>query len=230
VQRALSLAKYLPQFGFEVHVLSAGNAAAPVQDPRLLKHVPPSVTVHHSFTPELPFALQQKLWGLISPPRKAAEESSAPTSRKSWKSSVGSAIKNLLCPDPQVVWVPFATRKARQIIRRHDIEAVLVTVPPFSTLLASNALKREFPRLKLITDNLQHRLYEGNLLVQRLAVKGRDQAARCLPTDSGLPLRAEYPPLVGEGRCLFISGECCVLSSCRYSQITFGRRRRVCFA
>ena len=73
VQRALSLAKYLPQFGFEVHVLSAGNAAAPVQDPRLLKHVPPSVTVHHSFTPELPFALQQKLWGLISPPRKAAE-------------------------------------------------------------------------------------------------------------------------------------------------------------
>ena len=33
VQRALSLAKYLPQFGFEVHVLSAGNAAAPVQNP-----------------------------------------------------------------------------------------------------------------------------------------------------------------------------------------------------
>ena len=51
VQRALSLAKYLPQFGFEVHVLSAGNAAAAVHDPQLLKHVPPSVTIHHSFTP-----------------------------------------------------------------------------------------------------------------------------------------------------------------------------------
>jgi hypothetical protein len=48
VQRALSLAKYLPQFGFEVHVLSAGNAAAPLHDPQLLKHVPPSGN-HSSF-------------------------------------------------------------------------------------------------------------------------------------------------------------------------------------
>ena len=32
VQRALSLAKYLPGCGFDVHVLRASNASAPVLD------------------------------------------------------------------------------------------------------------------------------------------------------------------------------------------------------
>jgi hypothetical protein len=153
VQRALSLAKYLPGCGFEVHVLSAGNAAAPVMDPDLLRHVPPEVVLHRSFTPELPFAAQQRLWSLVSPPSRggaAAPDRAAP--RRSWKSSLSGAVRKLLTPDPQVVWVPFAARKARSIIRKHGIQAVLVTVPPFSTLLASNALKREFPRLTLVTD------------------------------------------------------------------------------
>jgi glycosyltransferase involved in cell wall biosynthesis len=155
VQRALSLAKYLPACGFEVHVLSAGNAAAPVMDPDLLRHVHPEVILHRSFTPELPFAVQQKLWGLISP-SSGGGSASAPSltaaPRRTWKSSIGGAVKRLLTPDPQVVWVPFALRKARRVIKEHGIQAVLVTVPPFSTLLASNALKREVPGIVLITD------------------------------------------------------------------------------
>ena len=51
-----------------------------------------------------------------------------------------------------MLWAPFAIRKARQIVRRHGIEAVLVTAPPFSAFLVGNALKREFPDLKLISD------------------------------------------------------------------------------
>lgn len=154
VQRVISLAKHLPRLGFEVHVLSAGNAATPVRDPGLLKHVPPEVTVHRSFTPELPFEVQKKLWSLVSPPAKAAPAAPAPqpSSRPGWKSRAAGLIKKALTPDPQVVWVPFALRKARRIIRRHGIDAVLVSVPPFSTFLATNALKREFPHLRLISD------------------------------------------------------------------------------
>jgi hypothetical protein len=55
VQRALGFARYLPRHGYQVHVLTARNPAAPVQDPDLLRRVPPEVTVHHSFTPEPPF-------------------------------------------------------------------------------------------------------------------------------------------------------------------------------
>jgi hypothetical protein len=53
VQRALSLAKYLPENGFEVHVLKGRNAASPANDPSLLQHIPPSVRVHDAFTPEI---------------------------------------------------------------------------------------------------------------------------------------------------------------------------------
>ena len=59
VQRALSLAKYLPQSGFEVHVLKATDAGGPVYDPALLKQVPPAVRVHRAFTPEIPFHVRQ---------------------------------------------------------------------------------------------------------------------------------------------------------------------------
>src|SRR5690242_4530329 len=62
VQRALSLAKYLPGCGFEVHVLRANNAAAPVKDPDLLKHLPPQLMVHNAMTPELPFGFRQAVW------------------------------------------------------------------------------------------------------------------------------------------------------------------------
>jgi glycosyltransferase involved in cell wall biosynthesis len=50
------------------------------------------------------------------------------------------------------LWVPFAVRKARQIIRRHGIQVVLVTVPPFSALLVGTSLKHDFPGLKLVSD------------------------------------------------------------------------------
>ena len=43
VQRALSVAKYLPGCGYSVHVLRARNASAPVEDPGLLRHVPATV-------------------------------------------------------------------------------------------------------------------------------------------------------------------------------------------
>lgn len=154
VQRALSLAKYLPESGFEVHVLRARNAAAPVRDAGLLKHIPASVRVHQAFTPELPFAFRQKLWRWFSRGgggQKAASPAPAQTGR-GWKSSVVAAVRRMLCPEPEVLWVPFALRKARRIVRRHGIDTVLVTAPPFSAFLVGNALKRENPQLSVISD------------------------------------------------------------------------------
>ncbi len=77
VQRALSLAKYLPECGFDVHVLRAANAAAPVYDPGLLRHLPPQITVHTALTLELPFALRHRLWSLLG----SKKEKVKPTNR-----------------------------------------------------------------------------------------------------------------------------------------------------
>src|SRR3954447_14676446 len=72
VQRALSLAKYLPQSGFEVHVLKATNAGGPVYDPDLMRQIPPAVQVHEAFTPEIPFHIRQKVWARLTSGNAAA--------------------------------------------------------------------------------------------------------------------------------------------------------------
>ena len=154
VQRALSLAKYLPPCGFEVHVLKANNAGGPVHDPELVRQIPPGVTVHESFTPEIPFSIRQKLWTKLRRGNgsEAGRKAAAKPAGFSCKKLVTWAVQRTLCPEPEILWVPFAVRKARQIIKKHDIDTLLVTVPPFSALVAATALKREFPRLLLVSD------------------------------------------------------------------------------
>lgn len=147
VQRALSLAKYLPQNGFEVHILKARNAAVPVMDPGLLRQVPSSVQVHEAFTPEIPFQVRHKIWQLLG--RRGG---TAPAGQTHKQSLVRRLIQHVLCPEPEVLWAPFAVRVARKVVRRHAIDAVMITAPPFSAFLVGNALKREFPHLKLISD------------------------------------------------------------------------------
>jgi glycosyltransferase involved in cell wall biosynthesis len=155
VQRALSLAKYLPRFGFEVHVLAPRNPPAPIYDPELIRQVPAGVRVHRALTPMPPSSLRRRLWHWISPSKTRGQAAgSAPVNATApgWKTRLTEVVRRLLSPDPEVVWVPFATRRARRIVRQFDIDAVLVTAPPFSAFLIGNALKREFPEIKLISD------------------------------------------------------------------------------
>ncbi len=152
VQRALSLAKYLPGCGFEVYVLRASNAGGPVIDPDLVRQIPPAVHVYRAFTPEIPFSIRQKLWARLQGRANGTAAPGTNTGGFSWKRLLSGAAKRIMCPEPEILWVPFAVRKARHIIRRYNIDIVLVTVPPFSALVAGTALKREFPSLTLISD------------------------------------------------------------------------------
>jgi glycosyltransferase involved in cell wall biosynthesis len=155
VQRPLSFAKYLPENGYEVHVLTARNAAAPVMDPGLLRHVPASVTVHRSFSAEPPFFLRKLALQLASPPPNVPARSRTPASQKggaTLKSKLAAGARRILTPDPEVAWVPFATRMADRIIRRHHIGTVLLTAPPFSIFMTGNAIKRRFPHVRIVAD------------------------------------------------------------------------------
>jgi glycosyltransferase involved in cell wall biosynthesis len=152
VQRALSLAKYLPRCGFEVHVLKATSAGGPVYDPDLVRQIPLGVRVHQAFTPEIPFALRQKLWARLKGSGETGSSGKGKPKGASLKGFIAMAAKRVLSPEPEILWVPFAVRKARQIIKRYKIEVVLVTVPPFSALVVGTVLKREFPSLALVSD------------------------------------------------------------------------------
>ena len=48
----------------------------------------------------------------------------------------------MLLPDPQVGWLPFAFPAACRIIRDRNIDLVLITVPPFSTVLLVRKLRK----------------------------------------------------------------------------------------
>ena len=154
VLRALSLAKYLPQNGIRVDVLTARNAPAVGKDLSLLQQVPAAVTVHRTWTLDLPFALRKAIKKLLAGGGKAAPAASAPqtvaTPRKG--NPLKRIVSNLLLPDPQIGWLPFASRAARRIIRSRQIDAVLITVPPFSSARLVTLLRRHFPDLPIILD------------------------------------------------------------------------------
>ena len=222
MQRALSLTKYLPEHGFEVHVLRAGNAAAPVTDPSLLSHVPGSVRVHHAFTPEIPYVLRHTVWGWLSRKRSPNEVPAAPEDETIRKSGLKGAMmqlaRRILCPEPEVLWVPFAVRAARRIVRHFGITHLMVTVPPFSALLAGNALKREFPHIKYISDfrdewlsfYLQDFEYQNNDYTRRRAVEieretvERSNLVVAVTESSREEIRKRYPDLPdSKFRCVF---------------------------
>ena len=157
VQRALSFAKYLPDHGFRVHVLAARNPSTPTIDAGLLRHIPPAVTVHRTFTPEVPYRWKQRVWRWISPARGGASNAArtptpAPAASDTWKTALGRQVRKLFCPDPEVVWVPFALRRARRLVSQYGIRTVLTTAPPFSAFLIGTDLKKYFPHLTLIAD------------------------------------------------------------------------------
>ncbi len=155
VQRALSFARYLPEAGVDVEVLTARNPAVPVIDPGLLDKVPPQVRIHRTFTPEISFAMRQRIWRLMSggkkngaQPAAAAKKAAPPGGKK----GLAQIARSILTPDPEVVWVPFARHAAVRLLKERPFDAVMTTAPPFSTLMVGTYLKKRFPHIRLISD------------------------------------------------------------------------------
>jgi len=151
VMRAASLARYFPAEGFRLHVLTARNASAVGSDPSLLKEIPPEVTVHRTLTLDLPFNVKKRLKKLIA---RDTHTNTKPTGSTEFRrpSFLKRIMQDLLQPDPQVTWLPILSRAARRIVRSGGIDVVLITVPPFSSLLLVEKLRREFPDLAIVTD------------------------------------------------------------------------------
>jgi glycosyltransferase involved in cell wall biosynthesis len=152
VLRALSLAKYLPENGVRVDVLTARNAPAVGKDLTLLQQVPEVVNVHRSWTLDLPFWLRKSVKEVVTGGHgKSAKGKDSQADKKSGN-SLKRLIGNLLLPDPQLGWLPFALPAAVRIIREHSIDAVLITVPPYSSLKVVTRLRKLFPALPIVVD------------------------------------------------------------------------------
>ena len=151
VLRAASLARYFPAEGIRLDVLTARNASAVGSDPTLLKEIPAEVNIHRTVTLDLPFGIKKLLKKFITggKPSKDTATAAASAGKPNFLKKV---LQDALLPDPQVTWLPVLTRAARHIVRERSIDLVLITAPPFSTVLLVEKLRKEFPRLAIVVD------------------------------------------------------------------------------
>jgi glycosyltransferase involved in cell wall biosynthesis len=137
VQRVAKLAKYLPVHGVRPAVLTVANPSVPVRDESLLADLPAGLEVARARTLEPGYGAKQAAWA--APPESLAVPSlsslSSLPSLGSLRQAAAGVARNLLFPDPQVLWQPAAQAAllSRIAARRDDV--VLVSGPPFSQFL-----------------------------------------------------------------------------------------------
>jgi len=151
VLRAASLARYLPVEGIHLEVLTARNASAVGSDPTLLEDIPSEVNIHRTITFDLPFSIKKRIKKFISGGNTRKNKGSRDASERK-PNFLKRVLQDALLPDPQVTWLPVLTRTARRIIRKKKIDLVLITVPPFSSVLLVERLRKEFPQLIIVVD------------------------------------------------------------------------------
>jgi hypothetical protein len=151
VLRATSLARYLPAEGIQLDVITARNASAVGTDSTLLSEVPAEVNIHRTVTLDVPFGVKKRIKKLIT--RGAMSEGKAAAGTPAGKVSfLKRILQDILLPDPQVTWLPVLTYTVRRIVKERNIDLVLITVPPFSSVLLVEKLRRQFPHLAVVVD------------------------------------------------------------------------------
>lgn len=126
VQRGVKFCRYLPASGWESIVLTPHPAFIKhPKDPSLVRDLPPGQLVHRTFSLDARW-LFKILWGLRLP------------------GVVNWLRYHLFLPDAEILWLPFARRKIRQIMRRHAIDLVFCSGPPFSPMLLGKWIKSQF--------------------------------------------------------------------------------------
>lgn len=150
VQRVAKLVKYLPRHGVRPAVLTVANPSVPLRDESLLRDVPAGIEVTRTWTLEPGYGAKRAAWqvraretssgaadrhGESDPSKVVRGRAGAPsTATRIFRATAGLA-RDVLFPDPQVLWQPSAqvALAARIAAARDDV--VLVSAPPFSQFL-----------------------------------------------------------------------------------------------
>ena len=152
VLRAASLARYFPAEGIRLDVLTTRNASAVGADSAPLKDIPTEVSIHRTVTLDLPFGIKKRIKKLITGRRYSVDTTTVAAAADKKTNLLKRVLQDVLLPDPQVTWLPVLTRVACSIIGRRKIDLVLITVPPFSSVLLVERLRAQFPQLPIVVD------------------------------------------------------------------------------
>ena len=139
VQRAVKLVKYLPEHGVDAEVLTVQNPSVPVVDGTFDADLT-GVRVHRARSLEPGYAVKQA--GL-----KGADTGETTSPRRRALRAAAGIARQLLVPDPQVLWLPGAIPALRRLAP--DFDVVVITAPPFSQFLLGPTVKRRGAALVL---------------------------------------------------------------------------------
>jgi glycosyltransferase involved in cell wall biosynthesis len=128
VQRMAKLVKYLPGHGVVPSVLTVHGGSVPLHDASLARDVPSEVEVLRARTLEPAYGAKRLAW----------QASATNTTHGPFGRSLGRLLglgRKLLVPDPQILWLPGAAFALAKRLAARDLDAVLISGPPFSQFL-----------------------------------------------------------------------------------------------
>lgn len=141
VQRFLKFSKYLNQFGWEPVILTVKNGNFSSLDFSLQSEIPDNTLVFKSKSFE-PYYWYNLLFGKKI---KKSTSGSIGLASGSIFSKLALYIRaNLFIPDARIGWNYFAFKKAQEILRNHQIDAVISTGPPQSSHLIAEKIKAKY--------------------------------------------------------------------------------------
>jgi hypothetical protein len=206
VFRAYKLAKYLPQKGWEIHVITTDTNYLYNEDQRLVEDLPPQVTIHRTrYTEPTLRGLRMSLGGKdrtfkSQKPASDGVAAESPTSspKKSFaKSLYREGLRSFIHnPDEYWTWHGSAYKKALELIDNEGIPAVLTSTSPYTNLSIGRAIK-EKRNIRWIADFRDpvihdHRMFSQNDRIyanQRMLVKKAIETAdKVTCPSSSIPL------------------------------------------
>lgn len=212
VQRVTKFVKYLPEFGWDVTVLTTENPSVPVYDESLLADVPPQTTVVKARTLEPGYALKRIVSAsnenLAANRTRIASDGAAKANgdrpslsrRASFLATAKRALRGtanlLLQPDPQVLWNSQAIEAGLRILGQRKHDAIFVTAPPFSSLLIGAELARR-TGLPLVLDyrdewSISNSYLENKRLGWLSRTWQQHQQCRCVRAASALVATTQH--------------------------------------
>ncbi len=142
VQRVLKHIKYLPEFGWNPIVLTVSNGTFPARDESLMAEIPLGTIVERTQIYE-PYTIYRMLTG-----KKAGTAIDVNNIKKD-DQKVGLADKisefiraTFFIPDARIGWLLTANKAAREIVKKHNIQAIYSSSPPYTCSLIANHLHK----------------------------------------------------------------------------------------
>jgi glycosyltransferase involved in cell wall biosynthesis len=140
-QRPLKFARYLPDYGWQPHVLTVSNSHYVVHDESLQDQISPELRITR--TPALlPGRFLRKATN-----HRAGDESSVADSARGFLHTAFQFAKKsfytaFFIPDEYIGWLPFAAAGGERVIKTAGIDLIFSSGPPNTTHMIARQLKR----------------------------------------------------------------------------------------